>query len=367
MEETAESEIPRPIFRDIRRYFCDYCGICRSKKSLITSHIQTHHKEEMNKDKSDEGVEADGVKSNTCAECGANFKKAAYLRQHMRSHSLERPYVCSVDDCQASYRRKDHLNRHLLIHKGKLFKCPIENCYREFVVQGNVKRHVKELHCESSPCAKIGEKQHVCQESGCGKVFRYLSKLRKHEDSHVKLDAVEAICLESGCMKHFSNSQCLRAHIQSCHRYTTCEICGTKQLKKNLKRHLRTHESGGSSVERIKCQFKDCCHTFSNKTNLNQHVKAVHLEVKPFACGIPGCDKRFSFKHVRDNHEKSGCHVYTPGDFEESDEQFRSRPRGGRKRKCPTVEMLIRKRVTPPADLDEYLTWFQSMASEEQS
>lgn len=44
MEETAEIERLRPIFRDIRRYFCDYCGICRSKKSLITSHIQTHHK-----------------------------------------------------------------------------------------------------------------------------------------------------------------------------------------------------------------------------------------------------------------------------------------------------------------------------------
>lgn len=32
------------IFRDIRRYYCDYCGICRSKKSLITSHILTFHK-----------------------------------------------------------------------------------------------------------------------------------------------------------------------------------------------------------------------------------------------------------------------------------------------------------------------------------
>ena len=33
-----------PIFRDIRRYFCDYCGICRSKKALITAHMLSHHK-----------------------------------------------------------------------------------------------------------------------------------------------------------------------------------------------------------------------------------------------------------------------------------------------------------------------------------
>lgn len=42
MEEAGD--IKRPIFRDIRRYFCNYCGICRSKKSLIASHMLTRHK-----------------------------------------------------------------------------------------------------------------------------------------------------------------------------------------------------------------------------------------------------------------------------------------------------------------------------------
>uniref|UniRef100_A0A2P2JD83 Zinc finger protein n=1 Tax=Rhizophora mucronata TaxID=61149 RepID=A0A2P2JD83_RHIMU len=228
-----------------------------------------------------------------------------------------------------------------------------------------MKRHLKRLHGQDSPSVNVkDQKQYVCQEVGCGKVFRYPSKLKNHEDSHVKLESVEAICLEPGCFKHFSNDQCLKAHIKSCHQYITCEICGTKQLKKNIKRHLRAHEAGGSSTEWIKCHVKNCCHTYSNKTNLNKHVKAVHLEVRPFACGFAGCGARFAYKHVRDKHEKSGCHIYTPGDFEESDEQFRLRLRGGRKRKCPTVEMLVRKRVTPPTELH---SWLHSMDTHNQS
>uniref|UniRef100_A0A2N9IQ50 C2H2-type domain-containing protein n=1 Tax=Fagus sylvatica TaxID=28930 RepID=A0A2N9IQ50_FAGSY len=365
LEIDEMGEIEKPIFRDIRRYYCDFCGICRSKKTLITSHILTHHKEVMEENEVDGKEEKEGKKSNMCQDCGATFMKPAYLKQHMQSHSIEcealdpiqkyskmreaassdlnglvsggrppeklhrRPYTCPIDDCHSSYRRKDHLTRHLLQHKGELFKCPIENCGREFSFQGNMKRHVNEFH--------------------------------------IKLDSVEALCCEPGCMKYFANDQCLKAHIQSCHQHITCEICGTKQLKRNIKRHLRIHEDK-VSLERIKCHYNGCLHTFSTKSNLNQHIKAVHLDLKPFACSFSGCGIRFAHKHVRDKHEKT-CHVYTPGDFEESDEQFQSRPRGGRKRKFPIIEMLIRKRITPPSQSDEesgYLAWLHSQRTSDE-
>ncbi|KAJ0431123.1 putative transcription factor C2H2 family [Helianthus annuus] len=369
-EEMIETKREFPIFRDIRRYTCAYCGIVRSKKTLITTHIlQSHHQDEI---KEEEGDDENGGKKNVCEECGVSFKKPAHLKQHMQSHSLERPFICPIDDCDSSYRRKDHLNRHLLQHEGKLFDCPNENCEKKFSIQGNMTRHVREIHddVESTNADVDDRKQHACSEPGCGKVFKYVSKLQKHEESHVRLETREAFCAEPGCMKYFSNVKCLKAHLQSCHQHVTCEICGSKHLKKNIKRHLRTHENIASK-DKIQCSFDGCSLTFSKSSNLQQHVKAAHFQEKPYVCSISGCGMRFSFKHVRDNHEKSGRHVYTLGDFVEGDDEFRSRPRGGVKRKLPVkIDALMRKRVCPPSECDElhgsdYISWLLSTEDED--
>ncbi|KAL8249859.1 hypothetical protein R6Q59_006727 [Mikania micrantha] len=362
-EEMSETKGELPILRDIRRYSCAYCGIVRSKKTLISTHIQSQHQDEIK----GEGYEDTGGMVNTCEECGVSFRKPAHLKQHMQSHSLERPFICSIDDCNSSYRRKDHLNRHLLQHEGKLFDCPIQDCKKKFSIQGNMTRHVREMHndVDSASDDTSDQKQHACLEPGCGKVFKYASRLQKHEISHVKLETVEAFCAEPSCMKYFSNAKCLKAHLQSCHQHITCEICGLKQLKKNIKRHIRTHEKVVSK-NKIKCSFDGCSSAFSNSSNLQQHVKATHFQEKPYVCSISGCGMRFSFKHVRDNHEKSGLHVYTLGDFVEGDDQFQSRPRGGLKRKLPEkIDTLLRKRVSLPEECDaihgpDYISWLLS-------
>nr|BAA90519.1 unnamed protein product [Oryza sativa] len=233
-----------------------------------------------------------------------------------------------------TYSRKDHLNRHLLTHQGKLFACPMEGCNHQ-------------MHDLLILCMR------------CMPAFTSCEKLR------IKLDYSEVICCEPGCMKAFTNLECLKAHNKSCHRHVVCDVCGTKQLKKNFKRHQRMHE-GSCVTERVRCHLKDCKLSFSKKSNLDKHVKAVHEQKRPFVCGFSGCGKSFSYKHVRDNHEKSSAHVYVQANFEEIDGE-RPRQAGGRKRKAIPVESLMRKRVAAPDDDapacddgTEYLRWLLS-------
>ncbi|KAL4182393.1 hypothetical protein AMTRI_Chr11g93120 [Amborella trichopoda] len=75
------------IFKDIMRYYCDICGICRSKKSLIRAHMLSEHKDEVNEvEKDEEEILENKRMKLACDECGACFRKPAHLKQHKQGH-----------------------------------------------------------------------------------------------------------------------------------------------------------------------------------------------------------------------------------------------------------------------------------------
>lgn len=56
------------------------------------------------------------VRNHACTVCGKMFTSSK-LRQHMRAHTKEKPYRCSV--CEQGFSMSGNLKRHMMTHTGE--------------------------------------------------------------------------------------------------------------------------------------------------------------------------------------------------------------------------------------------------------
>lgn len=85
-----------------RTLFCRDC----SKEFTSTADLKEHKKT----------VKHPEIRSHTCSVCSKMFTSSK-LRQHMRAHTKEKPYVCSV--CSQAFSISGNLKRHMMTHTGE--------------------------------------------------------------------------------------------------------------------------------------------------------------------------------------------------------------------------------------------------------
>ncbi|KAL4227112.1 Broad-Complex [Mactra antiquata] len=99
------------------------------------------------------------------------------------------------------------------------------------------------------------------------------------------------------CGKVLSNKGTFEKHMNIHLGTFSCEICGKCFSKQtSLDTHMDNHN--GKKQNTAKCNV--CDKTFYDNSSLNKHVKAVHMDYKPYPC--PQCDRKFSEKKTLTEH-----------------------------------------------------------------
>lgn len=84
-----------------------------------------------------------------CPVCGIAIKnKRSNLNRHIANkHSLERKFVCEVNDCGRKFQTRLNRTRHVkTVHEGRPFQCA--SCTRSFKTDEDLKQHERDVHPE---------------------------------------------------------------------------------------------------------------------------------------------------------------------------------------------------------------------------
>ena len=177
---SGEDQKPKSNKTDL--FTCNVCGKSFFSEKYLSMHSALHGAinptETLLCDSFKEQQEAEAIAKRggvipnaswTCKICNKTFAQNSNFKNHMRTHSDERPFVCDI--CSIGFKERYHLKKHQLFKHSTELKEKCRVCGKRFKDSTAVRAHER-IHSDVRP--------YSCRR--CGKAFKTSECLWHHEN-----------------------------------------------------------------------------------------------------------------------------------------------------------------------------------------
>lgn len=197
-------------------------------------------------------------KSTTCNLCKHDFVSRQSLYSHFKEQHSDRGRPHKCDLCQTSFKRRSHLEDHVLSHTGEVrYNC--KDCGAKYAKSKSLIRHRKLAHSALPLTAKIVNKTGLTggefQCKYCPKSFKHRPSLNFHVKCHY--DVLPHVC--EICDARFANEKGLQVHKG---KYHSADVFKAVPPSFKVPQKL------------IQCTL--CPRYFEQRRYLTQHMKFIH-------------------------------------------------------------------------------------------
>ncbi|UJR15598.1 hypothetical protein I4U23_002534 [Adineta vaga] len=244
------------------------------------------------------------------------------FRRHLLSHVGTHPFKCHL--CKSKFQRIQNYRVHLAYHEemnSPSLQC--KKCLKKFTTDKQYNFHVRKCFVVP-PTSTVSFRCHICgenfeKEQSLNLHIKYIhtsrpstpnvTAIRSDNEVRVRLVSPPAVSIKQKSLPSTSNP---------------CQICHQEFPKRLLyKKHMLTHLGD----KHFACTYPACKDTFYSQSNLDRHVRTVHLRGSQlFLCTFPNCGKTFARNDSLKNHRvKHFPNMIMKCPYVDCEEKFRVR------------------------------------------